>query len=95
MLILLALVFAAAAGTALHFVLPYRSTRGAALAPLTATAIAAVVYTSMTWLGLAEDNPLMWATALVIPTLLTALFIGVLSRSRDAHDTRERARLHL
>ena len=95
MLILLALIFAAAAGIAVHFLLPKRSTRGAALAPLVSTAVAAVLYTSMTWLGLTENNPLLWAIALIAPVLITVIFIGALSRARDAHDARERIRLHL
>lgn len=95
MLILLALIFAAAAGIAVHYVMPQRSTRGVALAPMVSTAIAAVLYTSMTWLGLAESNPVLWAVALIAPALLTVVFVGVLARTRTTHDARERARLHL
>lgn len=95
MLILLALVFSAAAGIALHFALPHRETRGVALAPLVATAIAAVLYTSLTWLGLAEDNPWLWAVSLSVPAIAAGIFVTALARTRIAHDARERARLRV
>jgi len=95
MLIVLALVAAAAIGLALHFVLPLRDTRGVALAPLLEAAIAALMYTSLTWLGLAESNPWLWVASILIPAAVTAAVVIVVSRSRAAHDERERRRLKL
>lgn len=95
MLIVLALVAAAAIGLALHFVLPLRATRGVALAPLLETAIAALLYTSLTWLGLAESNPWLWVASILIPAAVTAVVVLVVSRARAAHDERERIRLKL
>ncbi|MDO8382056.1 hypothetical protein [Microbacterium sp.] len=95
MLIVLALVAAVAIGLALHFALPLRPTRGVALAPLLETAIAAVIYTSLTWLGLAESNPWLWVGSILIPAAVTGAVILVVSRARAAHDERERVRLKL
>ncbi|HAQ59013.1 MAG TPA: hypothetical protein DCR63_00455 [Microbacterium sp.] len=93
MLIVLALVAGIAIGMALHFSLPLRSTRGAALAPTLDAAIAAALYTSLTWLGLAESNPWLWLAATVIPAVVTGLVIAAVSRARADHDERERIRL--
>lgn len=95
MLIVLALVAAAAIGLALHFALPLRDTRGVALAPLLEAATAALIYTSLTWLGLAEDNPWLWVASIAIPAVVTAVVVFVVSRARAARDDRERIRLKL
>jgi predicted small integral membrane protein len=95
MLIVLALVAAVAIGMALHFALPLRSTRGVALGPLLDAAIAAAIYTSLTWLGVAESNPWLWAASIVVPAVVTGVVLVVLSRARAAHDERERVRLKL
>jgi predicted small integral membrane protein len=95
MLIVLALVAAVAIGMALHFVLPLRPTRGVALGPLLDAAIAAAIYTSLTWLGVAESNPWLWAASILVPAVVTGVVLVVLSRARAAHDERERIRLKL
>ena len=95
MLIVLALVAAVAIGMALHFALPLRSTRGVAFAPLLEAAIAAVIYTSFTWLGLAESNPWLWVASIAIPAAVTGIVLVVVSRARASHDERERVRLKL
>jgi len=94
-LILLALIFAAAVGIAVHFATPNRAERGVALAPLVATAVAAVLYTSLTWLGFAEDNVWLWVISLLVPILVTGVFVRMLSQARARHDARERARLRI
>jgi hypothetical protein len=95
MLIVLALVAAVAIGLALHFALPLRPARGVALAPLLDAAIAAVIYTSLTWLGLAESNPWLWVASILIPAAVTGIVLVVVSRARVARDERERIRLKL
>lgn len=95
MLIGLALVAAVAIGMALHFTLPLRSTRGVALGPLLDAAIAAVIYTSLTWRGLAESNPWLWVASILIPAAVTGVVLFVVSRARAAHDERERVRLKI
>ncbi|MGC5170868.1 hypothetical protein ACPW96_09250 [Micromonospora sp. DT81.3] len=93
MLILLALIAGAVAGMVLHFVLPHRSTRGVVLAPAIGAATAGVLYTVLQWAGLAEDNPWLWAASILAPIVVTYVAVSILSRSRIAHDTRERTRL--
>lgn len=95
MLILLALIFAASAGMTLHYVLPHREMRGVALAALLATSVAAILYAGLTWLGLAESNPWLWVASLLGPVVITWVAIVVLTRTRLAHDVRERERLRI
>ena len=95
MLIVLTLVAAVAIGMALHFALPLRSTRSVALGPLLEAAIAAALYTSLTWLGLAESNPWLWVASIAIPAVVTGIVLALVSRARAAHDERERVRLKL
>jgi uncharacterized membrane protein YeaQ/YmgE (transglycosylase-associated protein family) len=95
MLILLALIFGAVAGTVLHFVLPNRSTRGPVFAPAVATAAAAVIYTGLTWLGFGEDNPWLWVVSLLAPIVVSAAITIPVSAARHAHDLREQARLKI
>jgi predicted small integral membrane protein len=95
MLIVLALVAATAIGMALHFALPLRSTRGVALGPLLDAALAAAIYTSLTWLGLAETNPWLWVASIAVPAVVTGVVLVVLARTRSTHDERERRRLKI
>jgi hypothetical protein len=94
MLITLALIFGAVIGVVLHFALPERETRGAALAPMIAALVAGAVWLLFTWLGLAETG-WIWLAAIAAPIAVTWPLIVVLSRARLAHDARERARLKL
>lgn len=95
MLILIAIIIAAAVGTALHFGLPFRSTRGTIVGPLLAVSVAAVVWTSLTWVGFAEDNLWLWLAAIAVPAVVTAIALPALGRARTAHDAEERARLRI
>jgi hypothetical protein len=93
MLIVLALVVGAAAGLGLHYALPGRALRGTALAPVFAAAVAGAIWTALTWAGLGEDNPWIWAAAILVPPAATAALLGLLTRARTARDARERERL--
>ncbi|WOQ70313.1 hypothetical protein RYJ27_03630 [Microbacterium limosum] len=93
MFIVLALVVAAAIGLALHWGMPGRDLRGAAVAPLFAAGVAGVVWTALTWAGLSEADLLLWLIGLAVPAALTVAFVAALTRVRSAHDARERARL--
>jgi hypothetical protein len=93
MLIVLALVAGAAAGLGLHYALPGRALRATALAPMFAAALAGAIWTALTWAGLAEDNPWIWAASLLLPPAVTAAVLALLTRARTAHDARERERL--
>lgn len=93
MLIFLPLIVAVALGIAMHYGTPDPHSRGVVLVPAIATAVAAVVWGAMTWMGFAENNPWIWFASLLIPILVaypTSLFIA---RSRMARDAAERARL--
>lgn len=94
MLITLALIFGAVIGVVLHFALPDRETRGAALAPMVAALVAGAVWLLCTWLGLA-DTGWIWLAALAAPIIVTWPLTFGLSRARLAHDARERVRLKL
>ncbi|MFJ4224606.1 hypothetical protein [Microbacterium sp. NPDC089695] len=85
MYILLALIGACALGIAAHFAVPGRELRGVALTPAIATAVSAIAYTGLQWLGLAEDNILLWLAsvlgAVVVAAIATALIVAIRRRT--------------
>ncbi len=93
MLILLPLVIAVVTGIGMHYGAPNRHSRGVALAPAIATAVAAIVWAAMTWLGFAENNPWIWLASIVVPILITYPATLWLARARAAHDAAEAAAL--
>lgn len=94
MLILLALIFGAVYGAALHFAMRGRDGRGVALAPLLGTVAAGVVYGVLTWAGLA-DTVWIWLATIAVTVLVVPTILLVVARRRAAHDASERARLRL
>ena len=92
MLIVLALIWGAAVGAALHFGLPRRELRGAAVAPMLGALVGGAVWLLFTWLGL-EQTGWIWLASLAAPVVVTAPALVALDRVRVAHDARERARL--
>lgn len=92
MQILLGLIIGAVVGIAVHFVLPHRGLRGAALAPLVGAAAAAVSWTALTWAGLGADTPVPWIVAVIAPALTTLVLVPVLTRARRRADTAIRER---
>ncbi|MFK4728139.1 hypothetical protein ROT00_00460 [Agromyces mediolanus] len=73
-------------GLAARYALPGRATHGVALIPAIGTAVAAVVWVGLTWLGWAWDGGWIWVASLVaagVVSALAALFIGP---SRERHD---------
>ncbi len=93
MLVVLALVFGAVAGTAAHFALPDRGLRGAAVGPLLGTVIGAATWTIMTWSGLGPDTAWIWLASILVPTLVSVVALRFLTRSRAAADARTRREL--
>ena len=93
MLILLPLVIAVATGIGMHYGSPNRHSRGVALVPAIATAIAAIVWAAMTWMGFAEDNPWIWLASIVAPIVITYPTTLWIARTRAALDAAEAARL--
>lgn len=85
MYILLALIGACALGIAAHFMIGGRELRGVALTPAIATALAAVVYTGLQWLGVGEDSVWLWLAsvlgAVVVAAALTVAIVAFRRRS--------------
>lgn len=94
MLVVLALLFGAVIGVAIHYALPHRDTRGPALAPVVAAVVGGAVWLVFTWLGLA-DTGWIWLASLAAPIIVTVPVVVLVSRARVAHDARERARLRI
>ncbi len=93
--ILLAFIFGATLGGALHFLQAGRESRGAALAPLVGAAVAGLTWLALTWAGFGLDNPWIWVLPIVVPALVVPVFLAVTRRQRAAHDARERLRLKI
>lgn len=95
MQILLAFIIGAAIGAAAHFLVPGRSTRGVALAPIIGAFSAGLVWMILTWAGIGLDSPWLWLSAFIAPIVVTYPVLVILARTRAAHDARERTRLKI
>jgi len=93
MYILLALIAACALGIAVHFLLPERELRGAALVPGIATALAAIVYTGLQWAGLAETSIWLWLASVVGSVVLAGAAGAAITASRRRSDAAKKAAL--
>ena len=95
MQILLAFIVGAVIGAAAHFLVPGRGTRGVALGPVIGAAAAGLVWMIVTWAGVGLDSPWLWLSAFVAPAVVAYPALVILSRTRTAHDARERAQLKI
>lgn len=93
--IVLALLFGAAIGLLVHYTLPLRDTRGAALAPIVGAAVGGLVWMILTWAGMKLDNGWLWAASLAAPFVIAYPMVALVSRARRGHDDRERERLKI
>lgn len=76
---------------AMHFTLPHRDTRGAALLAAIGTAATAVVWSALTWLGWPFDGGWIWVVSLLAAPLVAAVVGLVLPpRRRRADEQRFR-----
>ena len=91
MQILIAFIVGAVIGIGIHFQLHQRLTRGVVLAPMIGAVSAGLAWAILTWLGVGTPWP--WLAALVVPIVVTYPAILAISRSRVAHDAREKTRL--
>ncbi|WP_311243133.1 hypothetical protein [Microbacterium sp. WCS2018Hpa-23] len=92
MYILLALIGACALGIAAHFMIGGRELRGVALTPAIATALAAVVYTGLQWLGVGEDSVWLWlASVLGAAVVAAALTVAIVAFRRRSDATAKAA----
>lgn len=95
MQILLALIFGAAYGSAMHYAQPGRELRGAALAPMFGAAAGGLTWLVLTWAGVGTQSPWLWLASAAVPAALVPLTLLTLTRIRTEHDAAERARLHI
>jgi len=93
MQIIIALVFGAAVGGLLHYLQAGRSARGVALPPIVGAFAGAFVWMVLTWLGVTTMSPVLWLASFAAPLVAVPLLLLFLTRTRAAHDARERIRL--
>lgn len=93
--ILLALIFGAAYGGVLHFLMPGRTSRGAALAPMIGAVAGGATWLALTWAGLVTTDAWLWIVSLAVPAVVVPVALTVLTRTRASHDARERIRLNI
>lgn len=93
--IVLALLFGAVVGLLVHYTLPGRDTRGAALAPIVGAVAGGAVWMLLTWLGWTVDDGWLWLLSIAAPFVVAYPLVAVLTRTRHAHDEQERRRLRI
>lgn len=95
MQIVLALILGAAIGLAAEFLVRGREARGAAVAPVLGAVIGGVVWTILTWAGLAFDNPVIWVASIAAPAVVVPAVLVLATRTRARADAEERRRLRI
>lgn len=93
--ILLALIYGAAYGAVLHYLMAGRVSRGAALAPVLGAVLGGLTWLAFTWAGVSIESPWIWVVSILVPTAVVPLALLALTRTREAHDARERVRLKI
>lgn len=93
--ILLAFIFGAVAGGALHFLMAGRAARGVALAPVLGALVGGLSWLAFTWAGVTTASPWIWIVSIVLPLVVVPIVLLVLTRTRASHDARERLRLKI
>ncbi|MGW9630468.1 hypothetical protein ACWGST_07165 [Agromyces sp. NPDC055520] len=73
-------------GLAAQFVVPRRHLRGVTVGPAIGTAVAAVVWVGLTWLGWPWDGGWIWVVSLVASALVPALVLYLISPRRERAD---------
>jgi len=71
---------------AVHFALPRRELRGAALLAAIGTAVSAVVWSALTWLGLPFDGGWIWVASIAAGPVVALIAGLVLPKRRIAAD---------
>ena len=88
MYILLALIGACALGILAHYLIGGRELRGVVVTPAIATAVSAIAYTGLQWLGLGEDSIWLWLASVLgaaaIAVVATLAIVAVRRRSDAA-----------
>ena len=86
--LLFIMLFGIALGTAARYLVPRRTTHGAALVPAVGGIVAGVVWLGLTWLGWAWDGGLIWIITLLVAAVVSAVVALVLGRSRATSDAK-------
>ena len=95
MQILLALIFGAVYGGVLHFLMPGRTSRGAALAPMIGAVAGGATWLALTWAGLVTTDAWLWIISLAVPVAVVPVVLTVLTRTRAFRYAQERIRLKI
>ena len=83
--LLFATIGGALLGTIFRYVIRGRSTHGELLLPAVGKAVAAIVWSGLTWIGWSFDGGWIWVVTLIASVLVTlALAIWLPSRRRTA-----------
>ncbi|WP_144877182.1 hypothetical protein [Microbacterium sp. 1.5R] len=93
MYILLALIGACVLGIAAHFVIGGRELRGVAFTPAVSTAVAAILYTGLQWLGVGEGDIWLWVASVLGSALVAAAATAALVAFRRRSDASAKAAL--
>lgn len=93
--ILLAFIFGAALGAVLHYLMPGRASRGAALAPIVGAAAGGAPWLAFTWAGVTTMSVWIWIVSILVPVVIVPLCLLALTRIRATHDAEERLRLRI
>lgn len=93
MYILLALIGACALGILAHYLIAGRELRGVVVTPAIATALSAIAYTGLQWLGLGEDNVWLWLASVIGAAAIAAAATVALVAARRRSDAEAKAAL--
>lgn len=81
-------IIGAGIGTILRYIIPGRHAYGALLAPAVGGAVAAAVWSGLTWLGWKFDGGWIWVVSLVAAGLAALAVELILPRVRQQADAR-------
>lgn len=95
MYILLAIIAAVAIGAVIQVTVAGSEKRGLLVSGAVAAAVAAVIYTVFTWIGVGEASVWTWLASIGGAALVSFIATVALTRTRVAHDAAEDARLSI
>lgn len=93
--ILLALIFGAAYGAVLHYLMAGSESRGSALAPMLGALTGGLTWLAFTWAGVTTASPWIWIVSIAVPAAVVPVALIIVTRVRAEHDAGERLRLKI